>query len=106
MFKPVMPVVMDVLAHTFWEQQHMLVVHEVNGQFHVHNELISVSHPSEKDKESAAAKFQVEECIPVTAVFYYQCLHNALQKQAYRLHTCVYPSSFPEIDAPPPKLQA
>lgn len=39
MIKPVMPLVKDVLAHTFFKAGHMATVHYENGRYHLHMEL-------------------------------------------------------------------
>ena len=104
MFKPVMPVVMDVLAHTFWEQQHMLTVHEVNGKFHVHNELVKASHQSEKDKQAAGNKYAMGEYLPVISINKAQAPSKFyFKKDTYRFYSCFYPFSCHDIDNPPPE---
>ena len=104
MFRPAMPVVMDVLAHTFWEQQHMLTVHEVNGKFHVHNELVDASHQSDKDKQSSAAKAMIDEYLPVKPVkIGQQLISNFSEMETYLAYNCFYPSSSSDLDVPPPR---
>ena len=95
---------MDVLAHTFWEQQHMLTVHEVNGKFHVHNELVQASHQSEKDKQAMGAKYVAGEYFPVAvackiiaASMYY------FEKTLYGCYKCFLPFSVYTTDSPPPQ---
>ena len=39
LLKPIMPVVDDVIAHTFYKMQHLATVHFENGKYHVHTEL-------------------------------------------------------------------
>jgi len=104
MFRPVMPVVMDKLAHTFWEQQHMLVVHEVNGKFHVHNELVKATHQSEKDKQSVAGKYQVEECITVAAPALPVAGAAEVCKNKYPVLKCFYSFCAADLEVPPPRL--
>jgi hypothetical protein len=104
MFRPVMPVVMDVLAHTFWEQQHLLVVHEVNGKFHVHNELVNISHESGKDKQANTAKYQMQECIPVSSLLVHSSLKKTIIEDTYPAYHCFYPFSSFDSDSPPPKI--
>jgi len=95
MFKPVMPVIIDVLAHTFWEQQHMLVVHEVNGKFHLHNELVNASHQS--DKHSQNGKAETQEYMPVAAKqFLLPATKLTYRTINYLIFSCYYP--FPAID--------
>jgi len=101
LFKPVMPVFMDVLAHTFWEQQHLLTVHEVNGKFHVHNELVN-SHQSDKDKQ-ANSKSEVNEYLPVTVSKLFVYRAHFYIKTMYNFYSCFYPFSSLDKDNPPPE---
>jgi hypothetical protein len=39
LIKPVMPLVNDVLAHTFFKNSHMATIHYENGRYHMHLEL-------------------------------------------------------------------
>lgn len=41
--RPILPVVKDVVAHTFFKMQHMATVHVENGKYHVHLELEKAS---------------------------------------------------------------
>jgi len=103
MFKPVMPIVMDVLAHTFWEQRHLMTVHEVHGKFHVHYELINASHQSDKDKSATNNKFQAEEYLPVTANIVHKPVTYFPEKAIYRCYSCFYSFFSSGIDNPPPE---
>jgi hypothetical protein len=51
LFKPVAPVIADMLAHTFWESDHVATVHYENGEYHMH---IEVKDASEKDQDSTS----------------------------------------------------
>jgi len=102
-FKPVMPVVIDVLAHTFWEQQHLLTVHEVNGKFHVHNELVNASHQSEKDKQSASGKYITDEYFPETRSVIYAPQELYTDIDIFLFYSPFYPFSIRDIDNPPPE---
>lgn len=39
LIKPVLPLIKDVLAHTFFKTSHMAAVHYENGRYHLHMEL-------------------------------------------------------------------
>lgn len=39
LIKPAMPLIKDVLAHTFFKAQHMATVHYENGRYHLHLDL-------------------------------------------------------------------
>lgn len=40
LIRPIIPVVKDVIAHVFFEIDHMATVHYENGKYHVHKELL------------------------------------------------------------------
>ena len=82
----------------------MLTVHEVNGKFHVHNELVNASHQSDKDKQSSAAKGIIDEYLPVKPVKIAQLLiTNFSELKTYLAYSCFYPSSSSDLDVPPPR---
>lgn len=60
--KPAMPVLIDDMAHTFWNEQHMLTVHEVNGAFHMHNDMAKAE-KQEKQKHATEANADTHDCI-------------------------------------------
>ncbi len=39
LLKPIIPVVNDVFAHTFYKLEHLATVHYENGKYHLHTEL-------------------------------------------------------------------
>lgn len=49
LIKPIMPIIDDVLAHTFFKNEHIATVHYENGKQHIHLELIKeASKPASK----------------------------------------------------------
>lgn len=102
---PVVPMLADLLAHTFWEQEHLSTAHRRYGQHHVGIEM-------EKAEKRAAAnaggnnrvagmdelvhrpeRYLTFELEPVAAL-----------KRTYSLFTCGYTFCYPDIDYPPPRL--
>jgi hypothetical protein len=55
--KPVLPMVVDLLAHTFQELEHTSTVHAHNGEQHVHLEMQQLATPDSED--APAAKIDV-----------------------------------------------
>ncbi|MBI3719536.1 MAG: hypothetical protein HY252_13210 [Sphingobacteriales bacterium] len=43
MCKPILPLVNDMLAHTFYEAEHIATVHQQYGKNHLHNDLKEAS---------------------------------------------------------------
>jgi hypothetical protein len=102
MFQPVMPVVMDVIAHTFYEQQHIMMVHEVHGKFHIHSELANSLHQSDKEK-SNDLRYEVTEYVHVMPAIFKSQLHTLYTGSMYLSYSCFYPITYRDIDVPPPK---
>ncbi len=101
---PVMPIVADIVAHTFWEKEHLLTVHEVNGKYHVHFDLIRNAKQADKDKSAKNSKADTEEYLPLTtSVVYTFPNYNYIQRSyaAYKFH---HPVSYLDIDDRPPQL--
>ena len=105
LLKPAMPVLMDKLAHTFWENVHIAVVHRINGKEHVHYELRKAAAGSEKDKSGATHKSGTEEAYALAVM---QLRHSTLhfvrlaaKPAVYYLRTHIDVAG--KIEAPPPR---
>jgi hypothetical protein len=68
LIKPVLPLVKDVLAHTFFKKSHMATVHYENGRYHLHMELSdeaqkneSKQNPSFSDNEVLVSHIKSDE---------------------------------------------
>lgn len=102
MFKPVMPVWEDAFAHTFFLQQHMLQVHEVNGKFHIHQELASAGHLSDNEKP-VEITVSIDEYFNIIPEVFKILLtsHTIGTYLSYAFH---YPiCTFSDIHYPPPQ---
>lgn len=53
MCKPVLPYMVDIIAHTFYYKSHLATVHFENGKLHVHKEILQ-----ETEKEQQSGKPQ------------------------------------------------
>jgi hypothetical protein len=105
LFKPILPIISDAIAHTFYEKQHILLVHEVHGRFHIHQELANVSHQSDNEK-SNELKYQSEEYLHVTSslfksFLYLNCVGTYL---TYAYYCPIIP--YRDTNYPPPKPMA
>lgn len=100
-FSPLIPLISDIVAHTFWEKEHLLKEHQVYGKNHVGLEISK----SEKDKSTNSVKLGIEDYshIPTVHVVLHYPVDRALN-QAYSLFNCSYPASYPDIDYPPPRM--
>jgi valyl-tRNA synthetase len=63
---PVMPVIADKIAHTFWEEYHIVVVHGMYGKYHVDTELNKAAKQVDKDKSAKSSQEEYSHLIVVT----------------------------------------
>lgn len=56
LFKPIMPVVEDMIAHTFFKMEHLATVHFENGKYHVHMQLANEARQQSPAKGTASEK--------------------------------------------------
>ncbi len=100
---PVMPVVADKIAHTFWEKYHLLTVHEINGKFHVHMEMAKAATQSEKDKSAPNSQSDLDEYVHLITNISYDFSNNYFVRISYLPCTITYPVVCPDIHYHPPK---
>lgn len=60
-FNPVMPLIADKMAHTFWLEYHLVSVHHVYGNTHVKTELAGNAKQADKDKSTNSNKTASDE---------------------------------------------
>jgi hypothetical protein len=101
--KPVVPVFADVIAHVFYEKEHV-IVHEVHGQFHVHYEVANALGKTNRDKHSATITGDTEESLYILPDL------PSFNVSSFLFASISYPSllcnlsrSFPYVHYPPPK---
>lgn len=58
LIKPAVPLVKDLLAHTFFKTQHMATVHFENGRYHLHLEMKEDA-KSNDTKQQAVTAYEV-----------------------------------------------
>lgn len=98
---PVMPIVADKLAHTFWQEYHMIVVHGVYGKTHVHAELDEAQKQSDKNKTSKFGSEESTHLIFNTVTDFSHSYFVVSHYTPYKLHSLF---SFPRIYYQPPKF--
>ncbi|MBS1595252.1 MAG: hypothetical protein JST90_13130 [Bacteroidetes bacterium] len=62
LLRPAVPMVADFVAHTFYEQEHIMMVHEVKGKFHIHDEIGKKLSHNEQEKGNITSVDMVEYC--------------------------------------------
>ncbi|WP_295796047.1 hypothetical protein [Mucilaginibacter sp.] len=101
---PVMPIIVDAAAHTFWEKQHLLTVHNVNGKYHMHFELLKSDRQADS-KAPGNLKTGSEDYIHTVFNVSYSFVNKSYTiKQAYPPFYCLaHPQLFKDVDYPPPR---
>ena len=104
--KPIVVVVEDVLAHTFWKMQHMATVHFENGHYHLHNELSDISEKENKNsQEKTPSSQKTNETISshIVQQFDFQFENNLSSSQKHVASQKDVISVFIKINSPPPE---
>ena len=106
MLKPVMPIIVDGMAHTFWANVHVRTVHTHNGKEHVHYELRKAVGESDRDKAGLTLKFSADESYHLASVALVIPDHSFplppdSKAVAYYLRTCNDVDRL--LESPPPK---
>ncbi len=55
--KPVLPIAADILAHTFWESNHVESVHHQHGSQHVQSEITHAEDNDDNSQNDSTLKF-------------------------------------------------
>ncbi|HSZ84725.1 MAG TPA: hypothetical protein VK787_01770 [Puia sp.] len=54
--RPTVPIIADIIAHTFWYSQHIATVHFENGKYHVHYQSMNEAQKSFPGKNPQNSK--------------------------------------------------
>lgn len=105
--KPVIPLVQDVWAHAFYEQEHIATVHHQNGQNHVYYEVANAADENKDgdNKTTKAKSFDSDTLFHFAAVN--KLVFNnkeLLLVQVYYDRLNILPVVFTAINLPPPKV--
>jgi hypothetical protein len=72
MLRPLVPVVSDFLAHTFWNSEHIATVHYENGHYHLHYELKEINKndidPAQQTPDKKSGNENVQVHILISAI--------------------------------------
>ena len=101
--KPVLPLVNDLLAHTFWKTEHIITVHHENGKDHVHHELKKISDQNNEDANSPAPKSSESVSVHILLKNNYDLPYNATSEHKHLIRSYSLLSTFLELNTPPPK---
>ncbi len=104
MFNPVWPVIFDKMAHLCWEYEHIRVVHQHNGVYHVDQELSDIANKKEKENTNGTNKFEVlasPHIISSDTAYNFSMI--VIIKNYYPSSAIYPPDTDMETDNPPPK---
>lgn len=102
-FSPLIPLISDIVAHTFWEKEHLLKEHQLYGQNHVGLEISKSENNKFTNSVSAKSGMEDYSHLPTAHVALISPVDRVLN-QSYSLFNCSYLTSYPDIDYPPPKV--
>ncbi|HZE82902.1 MAG TPA: hypothetical protein VE035_01275 [Puia sp.] len=103
LIRPVMPSVLDLIAHTFWYSQHMATVHFENGKYHVHYEYMAESRKNFPEKSTAVRTDSPASDHLVSRTTYNFSISLPVIKKERTRESFSLPSCFLASDYPPPK---
>lgn len=101
--KPVLPIVNDMLAHTFNETEHLATVHQHFGILHLHHDLKEAA--KDDNDQNNAALLKASE--PVSVHLFYEDeiikLPFFICKNSFFYLSPNLPHPMEDVTAPPPK---
>ncbi len=103
-FNPILPIATDIVAHTFWEKEHIMTVHQENGKFHVHWDLVRNAKQSEKDKNAAGAKSGSEDHLFEPVCFSFEIINELPIVLSYPRYTTHCPEVQADSHYRPPRV--
>lgn len=70
--QPIAPILSDSLAHTWYQQRHLMQVHEVKGSFHIHTDLEVSLGTADHHKSKARYQYELPQyLVPILSTFNY-----------------------------------
>lgn len=102
--KPVLPVVADVLAHTFWETSHIEGVHHDHGSHHLEIEISKAEKHEHGSANNVILKYSETVSLHLAAIMIDHFVFSTRDAQylpivSYNLYTTVLEGNYP-----PPKI--
>lgn len=105
MLQEAIPIFSDKIAHLFWPEYHMRVVHRINGKQHVHYEMMKGMAQDGKNKRDGIFKEDSYKTpyYPNYQTNLQQSLAMVFEKPLFVAYLCNYGHAVYGIDDPPPK---
>lgn len=83
MFKPLVPYVSDLMAHMFWNYEHISTVHFEHGKYHTHYESLEAAKKDDPEKNGGISKSVTS--VPEHTIF----------EDGYTFHTPLASTDYP-----------
>ena len=107
--KPIMPIVSDWVAHTFWHLHHLQTVHHHHGHSHSHAQLVQAVEEEKKTSSTNSNTQQekkedpvfLENLSPTQTIFH---SFGSQKKREYPIFNCLLSSPPSELLTPPPQV--
>lgn len=102
---PIFPLLSDLIAHTFWEQEHLSTAHHRYGNNHVGIEIQQAEKRADTNATNNNRTIGLDDLVhrPERYVLFdFQPVERG--KSTYALFICPYIFRYPDIDYPPPRL--
>ena len=104
-FNPVIPIFTDLIAHTFWEKEHIATEHRIYGKNHVQFEIAKSEKQPDQNKNSANSKSGTED---FTHILNFSLVINfpgcRTITRSYLAHQFFYRTTYPDQNYPPPRV--
>lgn len=101
MVHSIIPMVWDSMAHTFWNEYHMITVHHVFGNQHVQKEMEKAEKQSSKER---TVKVSLENFTHIHQDYSFILSFLSFSDLVFPKYLFSIPESFPNILFQPPKI--
>lgn len=101
--KPFLPVVSDVMSHTFWESGHLQTVHQHQGQNHLHQDLKEAAKQDATDANAGNVKSAESLSLHLFTQYYFDFSFSKVAVLKRFQGSCAVISIASDTLTPPPK---
>ena len=101
--KPILPLLQDELAHTFWIDEHLATVHHHHGDHHAEEEVAEAEHEENADQQPATTKISEPISVHIVIETLYGISQPTIHKEQFAANICNVSTVSLEKYYPPPK---
>ncbi len=103
-FNTCIPLFTDLLAHTFWEKEHLAIEHKLHGKNHTGLEIVKISNETAKEKATGNSKINTKDCNHILAFTIKICTTITITETSiYSFYQRQYSAQPINKDYPPPR---